>query len=110
MCHELQSSLEMEFLRLEYSGIEEGFQRLLGQRPAQKIFKNSDSDSPNDGESKSTVRISIAQSSAKLGVLQRIRYFKKPFRRVFGIWATVLEQDAVELLSKSEKVLEVTNT
>ena len=29
---------------------------------------------------------------------------------VFGIWATALEQGVVELLCKSEKVLEVTNT
>ena len=56
------------------------------------------------------IRIFVAQSSAKLRVLQRIRYFEKPFRRVLGIWATVLEQDVVELSSKSKKVLEVTIT
>jgi hypothetical protein len=70
MCHELQSSLEMEFLGLEYLGTEEGFQRPFGQRRVQNFFKNSDSDSPADGESKSIIRISIAQSSAKLGVIQ----------------------------------------
>jgi hypothetical protein len=85
----------MEFLLLEYSAIEKGFQRLFVQRWVQKFFKNSDSDSPDDKESKSIIRISIAQISAKLAVLQRIRYFKKPFRRVFGILATALEQDVV---------------
>ncbi len=70
MCHELQSSLEMEFLGLEYLGTEEGFQRPFGQRRVQNFFQNSDSDSPADGESKSIIRISIAQSSAKLGVIQ----------------------------------------
>jgi hypothetical protein len=70
MCHELQSSLEMEFLGLEYLGTEEDFQRPFGQRRVQIFFKNSDSDSPADGESKTIIRISIAQSSAKLGVIQ----------------------------------------
>ncbi len=77
----------MEILLLEYSAIEKGFQRLFIQRWLEKIFLNSDSGSPDDKESKPIIRISIAQSSAKLAVLQRIRYFEKPFRRdlVFGL-------------------------
>ena len=55
------------------------------------------------------IRIFVAQSSAKLRVLQRIRYSEKPFRRVLSIWATVLEQNVVELSFKSKKVLEVTS-
>jgi len=61
----------------------------------QKLFKNSDSDSPDEEKSKSIIRISIAQSIAKLCVLQRIRYFKKPFRKVLGIWATALQPDVL---------------
>jgi hypothetical protein len=85
----------MEFLSLEYSAVEKGFQRPVVLRRIQKLLKSSDSDSPDDEESKYIIRISIAQSSAKLRVLQRIRYFKKPFRRVLGIWATVLQQDVL---------------
>ena len=85
----------MEFLSLEYSVVEKGLHRPVVLRRIQKLLKSSDSDSPDDGESKYIIRISIAQSSAKLRVLQRIRYFKKPFRRVLGIWATVLQQDVL---------------
>ena len=38
MCHELQSSLEMEFLGLEYLGTEDGFQTPFGQRRVQIFF------------------------------------------------------------------------
>ena len=85
----------MEFLSLEYSVAEKGFQRPVVVRRIQKLLKSSDSDSPDDEESKYIIRISIAQSSAKLRVLQRIRYFKKAFRRVLGIWATVLQRDVL---------------
>ena len=85
----------MELEGLEYSVFEKGFQRPVDLRRIQKLLTNSDSDSPDHGESKSIIRICITQSSAKLRVLQRIRYFKKPFRRVLGIWATVLQQDVV---------------
>ena len=85
----------MEFLSLEYSAVEKGFQRPVIVRRIQKLLKSSDSDSPDDEESKYITRIYIAQSSAKLRVLQRIRYFKKPFRRVLGIWTTVLQQDVL---------------
>ena len=104
---EVQSSLFMEFLSLEYSAVEKGFQRPVIVRRIQKLLKSSDSDSPDDEESKYITRIYIAQSSAKLRVLQRIRYFKKPFRRVLGIWTTVLQQDVLWLLSKNKKVLEL---
>ena len=40
-------------------------------------------------------------------MLQRIRYFEKAFQWVLGIWATVLEQDVLELSSKSKNVLEL---
>ena len=70
MCHELQSSLEMEFLGLEYSGVERGFQSPVVPRRIQKLIERSDSDSPDHEQSKYVVRISIAQSSAKLGVIQ----------------------------------------
>ena len=79
----------------------------MALRRIQKLFKNSDSDSPDDEESKYFIRISVAQSSAKLRVLQRIRYFEKAFQRVLGIWATALQQDVLELSSKSKKVLEL---
>jgi hypothetical protein len=69
----------MEFLSLEYWGVEKGFQRSVVLRRTQKLFKNSDSDSPDDEESKYLIQISVAQSSAKLRVLQRISYFEKPF-------------------------------
>jgi hypothetical protein len=85
----------MEFLSLEYSAVEKGFQRPIGPRRIQKLLKSSDSDSPDDEESKYIIRISVAQSRAKLHVLQRIRYFKQPFRRVLSIWATVLQQDVL---------------
>jgi len=85
----------MEFLSLEYSAVEKGFQRPVVLRRIQKLLKSSDSDSSDDEESKYIIRISIAQSRAKLRVLQRITYFKKPFRRVLGIWATVLQQDVL---------------
>ena len=76
---EVQSSLFMEFLSLEYSAVEKGFQRPFVLRRIQKLLKSSDSDSPDDEESKYIIRISIAQSSAKLQVLLRISYFEKPF-------------------------------
>jgi hypothetical protein len=82
---EVQSSLFVKFLSLEYSAVEKGFQRPVVQKRMQKLLK----------------------SSAKLRVLQRIRYFKKSFREVLGIWATVLEQDVLWLLSKNKKVLEL---
>jgi len=104
---EVQSSLFMEFLSLEYSAVEKGFQRPVVLRRIQKLLKSSDSDSSDDEEFKYIIRISIAQSRAKLRVLQRITYFKKPFRRVLGIWATVLQQDVLWLLSKNKKVLEL---
>ncbi len=85
----------MDFLGLEYSGLEKGFQRSVALEGIQKLFKNSDSDSPDDEESKSIIRIPVAQSIAKLYVLQRIRYFKKPFHRVLGIWATALQPDVL---------------
>ena len=91
----VQSSLVMEFLSLEYQGVETGFQRPTVIRRSQKLFKSSGSDSPDDEESKSIIRICIAQSSAKLCVLQRITYFKKPFQRALGIWATALHQDVL---------------
>ena len=107
---EIQSSLAMEFLSLEYMGVKMGFQRPAVLRLIQKLLKSSDSDSHDHEESKYILRISIAQSGAKLCVLERKRYFKKPFRRVLGIWTTVLEKDVVELSFNSKKVLEVTIT
>ena len=107
---EVQSSLFMEFLGLEYSAIEKGCQRPVVLRRTQKLLKNRDSDSPDDEESKSIIRISVAQSSEKLRVLQRIRYFEKAFDRVLGIWATTLQQNVLELSSKSKKVLELSIT
>ena len=65
----------MKIFHLEYSALEKGTQRPFVQRWVQNFFLNSDSDSPDDEESKSIIRISVAQSSAKLAVLQRIRYF-----------------------------------
>ena len=70
MCHELQSSLEMEFWAWNTWVLKRVSRDPSASDESKIFFKNSDSDSPADGESKSIVRISIAQSSAKLGVIQ----------------------------------------
>ena len=58
--HYVQSSLLMEFLGLEYLAIEKGFQRHTILRWIQNFLKGIDSDSPDDEESESIIRISIA--------------------------------------------------
>ncbi len=60
MPHYVQSSLLMEFLGLEYPAIEKGFQKHTILRWMKKNLKDIDSDSPDDEESESIIRISIA--------------------------------------------------
>jgi hypothetical protein len=50
----------MEFLGLEYPAIEKGFQKHTILRWMKKNLKDIDSDSPDDEESESIIRISIA--------------------------------------------------
>jgi hypothetical protein len=54
-----------------------GFQRPTILRWIQKVLKDIDSDSPDNEESESIIRISIAFSSAKLRELQSRTYFKE---------------------------------
>jgi hypothetical protein len=54
-----------------------GFQRPTILRWIQKLLKDIDSDSPDDEQSESIIRTSIAFSSAKLRGLQSRTYFKK---------------------------------
>ncbi len=58
--HYVQSSLLIEFLGLENSAIKKGFQRPTTLRWFKKNFKYIDSDSPDDEESESIIRISLA--------------------------------------------------
>ena len=93
--HYVQSSPLIEFLGPEYLALQWVSRDLSALDELNFFFKHADSDSPDDEESESIIRISVAQSSAKLYGSQRKRHFKESFRRVFGIWATARQQKVV---------------
>jgi hypothetical protein len=75
----------MDFFGTGISGYRKGFQRPTPLRWIEIDSKRIDSDSPGDEESKYTIRISLAQSSAKLRGLQGKTCLNGSFCGVFDI-------------------------
>ena len=72
-------------------GGRKGFQRPIPLRVIEQILKFIDSDSLGDGESESVIRISLAQSCAKLYALQARNCLKGWFPGPSGILTIALQ-------------------
>ena len=66
-----------------------------------------DSDSPGDAQSESVIRISVAQSIAKLHVLQPRKCQNRLSPESCGILTIALQQSVVLISSNGKKVLEL---
>ena len=73
----------------------------------EKILKFIDSDSLGDGESESVIRISLAQSCAKLHALQARNCLKRWFPGPSGILTIAFQEKMVSIFSNSKQVLEL---
>ena len=73
----------------------------------EKILKFIDSDSLGDGESESVIRISLAQSCAKLHALQARNCLKRSFPGPSSILTTAFQEKVVSIFSNNKQVLEL---